>query len=223
MKYFLKRIMTKAVLTEKNLGVRVYNQEGKESGDLKLNEAVFGVKPNVGLVHQVYVATCANAREPWADTKGKGEVRGGGKKPWKQKGTGQARSGAFRSPIWRKGGVTFAAKPQDYAQKVNKKMYKVAMRSIFSELLRKDRIILVEDFTVASNKTRDVVKKLKDLGLKEALIISQGIDNNLYLATRNLYRVGVCDAKAIDPESLVRFPAIVLTVSALKQIEEMLG
>jgi len=197
--------------------------QGDKAKIINLPEKVFGSEFKEDLIHQVVVAYLAGARSGTRGQKSRSEVSGSGKKPWKQKGTGQARSGAFRSPIWRKGGVTFAAKPQSYTQKVNKKMYKGAMRSILSELLRKGRITLVEDFAVTSNKTQEAVKKLKDLGLKEALIISQGIDNNLYLATRNLYRVGVCDAKAIDPESLVRFPAIVLTVPALKQIEEMLG
>jgi large subunit ribosomal protein L4 len=175
------------------------------------------------LIHQVVVAYMAAGRSGTKAQKTRDEVRGGGIKPWKQKGSGRARAGSIRSPIWRGGGVTFAAKPRDYSQKVNKKMYKGAIRSIFAELLRQDRLLLVENFSIPSNKTKDLIKKLKDLQLDHVLIITDQVDTNLYLASRNLEKVGVRDTSGVDPVSLISFDKILLTVPALKKIEEMLG
>lgn len=150
-------------------------------------------------------------------------MSGSGKKPWRQKGTGRARSGDIKSPIWRSGGVTFAAKPQDHSQKVNKKMYRGAIKSILSELVRQDRLVVVEKFEIDSPKTKVLAQKLKDMALTDALIITANVDENLFLAARNLYKVDVRDVQGIDPVSLIAFDKVVVTVDAVKQIEEMLA
>ena len=151
------------------------------------------------------------------------KVRGGGRKPWKQKGTGRARSGDIKSPIWRSGGTTFAAKPQDHSQKVNKKMYRGAIKSILSELVRQDRLVVVEKFELDAPKTKVLVQKLKDLAVEDALIITASLDENLFLAARNLYKVDVRDVQGIDPVSLIAFDKVIVTVDAVKQIEEILA
>lgn len=145
------------------------------------------------------------------------------KKPWRQKGTGRARSGDIKSPIWRSGGITFAAKPQDHSQKVNKKMYRGAIKSILSELVRQDRLVVVEKFEIDAPKTKVLAQKLKEMALTDALIITANLDENLFLAARNLYKVDVRDVQAIDPVSLIAFDKVVVTVDAVKQIEEMLA
>jgi len=150
-------------------------------------------------------------------------VSGGGAKPWKQKGTGRARAGTIRSPIWRSGGVTFAARPQDHSQKVNRKMYRAALQSIFSELVRQERLVVVENFAVETPKTKELVAKLKDLDLKDVLIVTDEVEENLFLAARNLYKVDVRDVAGLDPVSLVGFDKVVVTAAAVKQIEEMLA
>jgi len=150
-------------------------------------------------------------------------VRGGGRKPWRQKGTGRARAGTIRSPIWRSGGVTFAAKPQDYSKKLNKKMYRGAMQCILSELIRQDRLIVVNEFTVESHKTKDLVNKLKEFGLDNVLIISDQVQQNLYLAARNLHKVDALDVSGLDPVSLIGFEKVLITVPALKKVEEILS
>lgn len=190
---------------------------------LQLDDLVFGCKFNQALIHQVVTAYLAGGRCGNKAQKTRREVRGGGIKPWKQKGTGRARAGSIRSPIWRGGGVTFAAKPRDYSQKINKKMFKGAMRSIFSELLRKGSLVLVENFSLDSNKTKELVKKLKDIELANVLIITEQVDLNLYLASRNLAEVGVCDVKGVDPVRLLNFDKILLTMPAVKYLQEMLG
>lgn len=158
-----------------------------------------------------------------AHKKTRAEVSGSGKKPWRQKGTGRARSGDIKSPIWRSGGVTFAAKPQDHSQKVNKKMYRGAIKSILSELVRQDRLVVVDKFEIDAPKTKVLVQKLKDMALTDALIITASLDENLFLAARNLYKVDVRDVQGIDPVSLIAFDKVVITVDAVKQIEEMLA
>ena len=155
--------------------------------------------------------------------KTRSEVRGGGRKPWRQKGTGRARSGTIRSPIWRSGGVTFAARPQDHSKKLNKKMYRGAMRCILSELIRQERMSVVSEFTVVSHKTKDLVGKLKEFDLENVLIVAEEIEQNLYLAARNLHKVDVLDAAGIDPVSLIGFEKVLITVPALKKVEEMLS
>ena len=148
---------------------------------------------------------------------------GSGKKPWRQKGTGRARSGDIKSPIWRSGGTTFAAKPQDHSQKVNKKMYRGAIKSILSELVRQDRLVVVEKFELDAPKTKVLVQKLKDLAVEDALIITASLDENLFLAARNLYKVDVRDVQGIDPVSLIAFDKVIVTVDAVKQFEEILA
>ena len=190
---------------------------------LEVSDATFGREFNEALVHQVVVAYAAGARQGTRAQKTRSDVRGGGKKPWRQKGTGRARSGTIRSPIWVGGGVTFAARPQDHSQKVNKKMYRGAVRSILSELVRQDRLIVVENFTVAAPKTKELKAKLKELDLKDVLIITEELDENLFLAARNLYKVDVRDVQGIDPASLIAFDKVLVTADAVKKIEESLA
>ena len=204
---------------ELNLSVPGDNAKGA----LEVSETAFGREFNEALVHQVVVAYMSAARAGTRAQKNRAAVSGGGKKPWRQKGTGRARAGTIRSPIWRSGGVTFAAQPQDHSQKVNKKMYRGAMRCILSELVRQERLVVVEDFAIDAPKTKQLVSKLKDLGLVEALIITDNVEENLYLASRNLHKVDVRDIQAVDPVSLIAFDKVLMTVSAVKKFEEMLG
>lgn len=190
---------------------------------LEVSDATFGREFNEALVHQVVVAYAAGARQGTRAQKNRSDVRGGGKKPWRQKGTGRARAGTIRSPIWVGGGVTFAARPQDHSQKVNKKMYRGAVRSILSELVRQDRLIVVENFSVEAPKTKELKAKLKEMELKDVLIITEELDENLFLAARNLYKVDVRDVQGIDPVSLIAFDKVVVTASAVKKIEESLA
>ncbi|AFP29549.1 MULTISPECIES: 50S ribosomal protein L4 [Marinobacter] len=190
---------------------------------ITVSEATFAKDFNEALVHQVVVAYMAAGRQGTKAQKTRSEVRGGGKKPWRQKGTGRARAGTIRSPIWRSGGVTFAAKPRSYEQKVNRKMYRAAMRSILSELVRQERLIVVDDFSIDTPKTKAFTAKLADMGLSNVLILSENLDQNLHLASRNVPHVDVRDVAGLDPVSLVAHEKIVVTVPALKKIEEMLG
>ncbi len=192
-------------------------------GALEVSEATFGREFNEALVHQVVVAYAAGARQGTRAQLTRSEVSGGGKKPWRQKGTGRARAGTIRSPIWRSGGVTFAAKPQDHSQKVNKKMYRGAIKSILSELVRQERLIVVENFSVDAPKTKELASKLKDLNLKDVLIVTKEVDENLFLASRNLYKVDVRDVQGIDPVSLIAFDKVLITADAVKQLEEALA
>lgn len=192
-------------------------------GALEVSEATFGREFNEALVHQVVVAYAAGARQGTRAQLTRSEVSGGGKKPWRQKGTGRARAGTIRSPIWRSGGVTFAAKPQDHSQKVNKKMYRGAIKSILSELVRQDRLIVVETFSVDAPKTKELASKLKELELKDVLIVTKEVDENLFLASRNLYKVDVRDVQGIDPVSLIAFDKVLITADAVKQLEEALS
>ena len=190
---------------------------------LEVSEATFGRDFNEALVHQVVVAYAANARQGTRAQKTRAEVTGSGKKPWRQKGTGRARAGTVKGPIWRGGGVTFAAKTQDHSQKVNKKMYRGALKSIFSELVRQDRLIVVESFGVEAPKTKELKAKLNEMQLEDVLIVTPEVDENLFLAARNLYKVDVRDVAGIDPVSLIAFNKVLVTAEAIKQIEEMLG
>jgi len=192
-------------------------------GVLEVSEATFGREFNEALVHQVVVAYAAGARQGTRAQLTRSEVRGGGKKPWRQKGTGRARAGTTRSPIWRGGGVTFAAKPQDHSQKVNRKMYRGAIQSILSELVRQERLIVVENFAVDSPKTKDLTAKLKAMDLKDVLIVTNEVDENLFLSARNLYKVDVRDVHSIDPVSLIAFDKVLMTAAAVKQLEELLA
>ncbi len=195
----------------------------KDAQALSVSETTFGREFNEALVHQVVVAYASAARQGSRAQKTRAEIAGSGKKPWRQKGTGRARSGSIKSPIWRSGGVTFAAKPQDHSQKVNRKMYRGALKSIFSELVRQERLVVVETFTVEAPKTKLLTQKLNDMNLKDVLIITSEVDENLFLAARNLYKVDVRDVAGIDPVSLIAFDKVVITVDAVKQVEEMLA
>ena len=193
------------------------------NGAVEVSEATFGREFNEALVHQVVTAYAAGARKGSKAQKTRSEVSGGGKKPWRQKGTGRARAGTIRSPIWRSGGVTFAAKPQDHSQKVNKKMYRGAIQSILSELVRQERFVVVENFEVETPKTKALAAKLTEMSLKDVLIITEEVSENLFLSARNLYKVDVRDVATIDPVSLIAFDKVLVTAGAVKQIEEMLA
>jgi len=196
---------------------------GSKNKKVELADAVFACEFNEPLIHQVVTAFQAAGRAGTQSQKTRSEVRGGGAKPFKQKGSGRARAGTIRSPIWRKGGVVFAAKPRSYAQKVNKKMYRGAVRSILSELIRLDRITVVENFSVDSVKTKNLLNTLADLKIaSNVLIITDTVDENLYLASRNLHSVDLRDVAAVDPVALVGAETILITVAALKQFEELL-
>lgn len=196
---------------------------GASKGTAQVSESVFGKEYNEALIHQAVVAFMANARQGTKAQKNRSDVRGGGRKPWRQKGTGRARAGTIRSPLWRGGGATFAARPQDHSQKLNKKMYRAAMTSILSELVRQDRLVVVDGFSLEAPKTKGLVTKLNDYGLSSVLIVTAEIDSNLYLSSRNLHTVDVRDASNIDPVSLIAFEKVLVTVPALKQIEEALA
>ncbi|AZR82884.1 50S ribosomal protein L4 [Thiomicrospira sp. S5] len=196
---------------------------GKEAGAVKVSDDVFGVEFNESLVHQVVNAYMAGARSGTKGQKNRSAVSGGGAKPWAQKGSGRARAGTTRSPVWVGGGRAFPGHNRDFSQKVNKKMYRGAMKSIFSELVRTDRLVVVDDFKVEAPKTKEFVAKLATLDLKDALVITEGFDEYLYLSARNLYHADVCDVASIDPVSLVGFKSIVVTQGAVKQLEEKLG
>ena len=202
----------------------VVTAEGaKASKDVEVSEQAFGATYNEPLVHQVVNAYMAGARAGTRAQRSRAQVSGGGAKPWRQKGTGRARAGSNRSPIWRGGGTTFAAKPKDYSQKVNRKMYRGAMRSIFSELVRQDRLMVLEEFGVDAPKTKELASKLGKLGLEDVLIVTEQFEENLALAARNLYWTTYIDAGQVNPVSLVAFDKVLVTVSALKRIEERLG
>lgn len=192
-------------------------------GTVAVSEVAFGKEFNEALVHQVVTAYLAGGRQGTKAQKKRDEVRGGGKKPWKQKGTGRARAGSIRSPLWRGGGKIHAARPRDFDQKVNRKMYRGALQCIFSELIRQDRLIVVEDFTVGGPKTKDLIVKLKSMGLSNALIVTDALDENLFLAARNVPFLDVCDASGIDPVSLIAYDKVLVTLPALKQVEEALA
>lgn len=189
---------------------------------LQLNDDVFSYNYNEGLIHQAVVTYMNNARSGNSAQKTRAEVRGGGRKPWNQKGTGRARAGTIRSPIWRSGGVTFASKKRDYSQKLNKKMYKRALRSIISELCRTDNLVVLSDLQCKTNKTKDFLSEMKKLELRNALIIMSEVGENEYLGSRNLYDFDICDATTIDPVSLLKFEKVVVTEAALRKIEEQL-
>lgn len=193
------------------------------AGTVEVSDVTFGTEFNEALVHQAVVAFMAGARQGTRAQKTRSEVSGGGRKPWRQKGTGRARAGTIRSPIWRGGGKAFAAKPQDHAQKLNKKMYRGALRAILSELVRQERLVVVETFNAETPKTKQMVAKLRELNVEKVLIVSEEIDQNLYLATRNIPHVDTRDVQGIDPVSLIAHEKVVMTVGAIKKFEEMLG
>lgn len=198
------------------------NLTGAE-GTVEVSEVTFAREYNEALVHQVVTAYLAGARQGSRAQKTRSEVAGGGRKPWKQKGSGRARAGTIRSPLWRSGGVTFAAKPQDHSQKVNKKMYRAAMRTIWSELVRQDRLVVVEELKLDAPKTKLFKAKMAELNVENALVVSHELDDNLFLAARNIPNVDVRDAASIDPVSLIAYDKVLVTVGALKQVEETLA
>jgi large subunit ribosomal protein L4 len=201
----------------------VLNQTGaKSSSSVQVSEELFNCPFNEGLVHQVVTAYMAASRAGTKAQKTRSQVRGGGIKPWKQKGTGRARAGSIRSPLWRGGGKVFAASPRCYQQKINRKMYRQALRAIFSELLRQDRLKIVNEFTLDRPKTKDLVNKLQSLQIKKVLIITQIADDNLLLAAGNIPHVNINELNYMDPVSLVAFDHVLVTVDTLKKIEEVL-
>ncbi len=192
------------------------------NGTIDVSEVAFGREFNEALVHQVVTAYLSAGRAGTVQQKTRSEVSGGGKKPWKQKGTGRARAGSIRSPLWRGGGKTFAARPQDWTQKVNRKMYRGALAAILSELNRQGRLVIVDSFALEAPKTKQLVEKLAKLDAADALIVTDNVDENLYLAARNLHTVDVRDPNAVDPVSLIAYEKVIMTVGAVKAIEEML-
>ena len=195
----------------------------QDSGSVDVADAAFGAAFNEPLIHQVVTAYLAGSRAGTKAQKNRSAVRGGGAKPWAQKGTGRARAGTSRSPIWVGGGRTFAAQPRNFDQKVNKKMYRAAMRSVLSELARKDRLVIVNELTLEAPKTKLLAAKLKEFDLDNVLILNEAFDEKLFLAARNLPNVGICDVASMDPVVLIRFEKVLVTLPALKLIEERLS
>jgi len=193
------------------------------AGTVQVSDVTFAREFNEDLVHQAVVAFMSGARQGSRQQKTRSEVSGGGRKPFKQKGSGRARAGSIRSPLWRSGGVTFAAVPQDHSQKLNRKMYRAAMRSILSELARQDRLVVVESIALAEPKTKLLIEQLAGYRLERALIVADEVDRNLYLASRNIPHVEVRDVAGVDPVSLVGCEKVLVTVAALRKFEEMLG
>ena len=190
---------------------------------IKVSDATFGRDFSEPLVHQVVTAYLAGGRAGTKAQKNRSQARGGGAKPWAQKGTGRARAGTIRSPIWRGGGRTFAARPRDFSQKVNRKMYRAAMQTILSELLRQDRLQVVEAFAIEEPRTRLLKSKLNELGSDKALIVTAAVDENLYLSARNIPGVHTVDVVNLDPVSLVSADQVIMTVDAVNKIQEWLG
>ncbi|MCC6302683.1 MAG: 50S ribosomal protein L4 [Gammaproteobacteria bacterium] len=205
------------------MDITLKSSTGKAGGALQVADATFGCEFNEALVHQVVTAYLAAGRAGTHAQKTRTQVSGGGIKPWKQKGGGRARAGSIRSPLWRGGGKTFAAVTADYSQKVNRKMYRAAVRSILSELLRQDRLVVVEEFALGAIKTKALAEKLKGLGLDNVLVVTDGADDTLRLSARNLHKVEVMNAAAVDPVSLIRFEKVLMTAAAVKKFEEQLA
>ena len=195
----------------------------QDKGSVDVAEAAFGAEYNEALVHQVVTAYLAGGRAGTKAQKNRSAVRGGGAKPWRQKGTGRARAGTIRSPIWVGGGRAFAAQPRNYDQKVNKKMYRAALRSVFGELVRQDRLVIVKELGIDAPKTKMLASRLKELELDSVLILNEAFDENVFLAARNLPNVGICDVASMDPVVLIRFEKVLVTLPALKLIEERLS
>lgn len=193
------------------------------SGSVDVADAAFGAEFNEALVHQVVTAFLAGGRAGTKKQKNRSDVRGGGTKPWRQKGTGRARAGTIRSPIWVGGGRAFAARPRNYNQKVNKKMYRAALRSVMSELVRQDRLIVVESIEMKAPKTKELAQRLKKLDLDNVLIVNEAFDEKVFLSARNLPNVGICDVNSVDPVVLMRFNNVLITLPALKLLEERLS
>lgn len=196
---------------------------GKEPNSLTLQDKVFARSYNEGLIHQAVVAYLAGGRQGTRAQKTRAEVRGGGRKPWKQKGTGRARAGTIRSPLWRKGGKVFAAKTANFDQKINKKMYRIAMGSLLSELIRRDMLIVVDKITCEQAKTKQLIEQLDVYGIDNCLIVVEGFDENLFLSARNLKNVDVIEVSTLNPVSLLAHDKVLVTMAAIKRLEELLG
>jgi large subunit ribosomal protein L4 len=196
--------------------------DGDKAGNITVSDAVFDREYNESLVHQVVTSYLAAARSGTVSQKTRSEVRGGGRKPFAQKGSGRARAGTIRSPLWRSGGTTFAAKPRDYSQKVNRKVYRNAICTILSELRRNDALIVVDKVELLSPKTKDLLAKTHAMGLKNALIVSENAAGNLALASRNLYDLAATDAAHLNPVALLRFDKVVMSEDSLRKLEESL-
>ncbi len=203
--------------------LNIVNDSGAASSDVEVSEAVFGARFNEALIHQVVTAYQAGGRQGTRAQKNRSAVSGGGVKPWRQKGTGHARAGTIRSPLWRGGGKVFPATTQNFAQKVNKKMYRGAMRSILSELVRQGRLVTVSSLTMDEPKTKALNEKLGKLGSLDALLVTAADDRNLALSARNLRGVDVATVQSVDPVSLIRHEKVIMTTDALKRFEEVLA
>jgi len=188
--------------------------------DINISDNAFSKEFNESLVHQAVVSYMAGSRQGTSKQKTRSEVRGGGKKPYRQKGTGRARAGTIRSPLWRGGGVTFAATPRDYSKKINKKMYRAAIRSIFSELLRQGRLVAIEKPVLEKPKTKEIANFLKEFSLSKVLIITDELDVNLYLSARNIPNVDIITVREINPVNLIKAQKVAVTADAFKKIEE---
>jgi large subunit ribosomal protein L4 len=197
---------------------------GKASSkSVSVSDDIFGREFNEGLVHQVVTAYLAGGRAGTKAQKNRSDVRGGGRKPFAQKGTGRARAGTIRSPLWRSGGKTFAARPQDWTQKVNRKMYSGALKNILSELVRQDRLVVIDKFEPAERKTKTMAETLGKLGLSNALIVTEELNENLYYSVRNIPQIDAIDVEGVNPVNLIRYEKILITQGALKKIEESLS
>lgn len=205
------------------MDLTVLNCDQAPVSQVAVSDAIFDRPYNKALVHQVVTSYMSNARQGTRAQKTRAEVRGGGVKPWKQKGTGRARAGTSRSPLWRSGGVIFAAKPQDHSQKVNRKMHRAALATVLSELIRTNRLVVVDQFSVATHKTRDLLAALNKMNLKDVLIVVPEVDENLYLASRNVYGIDVRDSEDIDVVSLIAYDKVLICADVLKNIEEKLA
>ena len=203
--------------------MKVQLRNAKPASEIDLSDAAFGRAYNEALVHQVVTAYQAAGRAGTKKQKSRAEVRGGGKKPWSQKGTGQARAGSIRSPIWVGGGRAFAARPRDFSQKVNRKMYRAAMQSMISELVRSDRLYAVESIELAAPRTKLLISKLSEYGLSRALILVEAYEEKLFLAARNIPYVDVLAVTSLDPVSLIKHDKVIATVGALKLLDQRLG
>jgi large subunit ribosomal protein L4 len=203
--------------------MKVQLKNAKPASEIQLSDAAFGRVYNEALVHQVVTAYMAAGRAGTKAQKTRAEVRGGGKKPWSQKGTGQARAGSIRSPIWVGGGRAFAAKPRDFSQKVNRKMYRAAMQTMVSQLVREDRLVAVEALELTGPRTKLLISKLAEFGLKRALILVEAYEEKLFLAARNIPYVEVMAVAALDPLSLVKHDKVIATAGALKLLDQRLG
>jgi len=201
---------------------KIIADNGDDSANVTLADDVFAKDFNEDLVHQVVTAFMAGGRSGTKAQKTRSEVSGGGAKPWRQKGTGRARAGTIRSPIWKGGGKAFAASPRSYEQKVNKKMHRAAIRAILSELARQERLVIVNDFKQETPKTKDLNTKLKALGLNNVLVVTEEFNENLYLSARNIVNVDTMSINSINPVSLIAHEKVLVSVDAVKKIEELL-